>query len=461
MATFFKICPNEMIYRHNETDGYTILTNRSLIYWMHLDSYDEQDIRGLEINAACIDQAEEIAENIYLVLDSRIGRWDRAIVPDHLLLAKTPSYHYKEIDACPAKSRRELIEKYTGWPRNKWGKFLVNNYMDVLCNVADDDELHWTFRRYNPESPERQPGHFYIHRKTDDDLNDERTIQQIKLRDPEWVDKYYYGKRGTSRAKIHHLDKMSVINPDDYDKKEFDAFLDTLKKRAALFCILDHGETGVTVAGWAAALNNIHVFYREYYVTSTLISINRQNITDLTGNEEIANWYCDPSIFKKTRQKEGGFYSVADEYMDTEVIQAPPIYWQPADNNEFATRNRINELLMLSPRYMHPITKISPAPALYFIQKTQSYPYGCDQIQTQLKMQKRQLLGTDNGKNIFSDERDEHIVDHAYDLVRYYVAMHNTEKPQEMKKPPKRSFAFFNKLTERRRRDMELGYFNR
>ena len=45
MATFFKICPSQLIYRHNDQDGYTILINKSLIYWMHLDSYDEQDLR--------------------------------------------------------------------------------------------------------------------------------------------------------------------------------------------------------------------------------------------------------------------------------------------------------------------------------------------------------------------------------------------------------------------------------
>ena len=450
MSTFFKICPPSLIYKHNETDGYTILTNKSLIYWMHLDAYDEQDLRGLEINSACIDQGEETIENLYLVLDARIGRWDKAIVPDHLLLTKTPEKYHEEIKK--AKDKRILIEKYTQWPRNKWGTFLVNNYMDVLCNPSEEDEFHWTYRRYNPASLEKQPSHFYIHRQTDDALNDARTIEQIKNRDSEWVNKYYYGLTGTPKARIHELNKMSIIDPTVYPKEDFDKFIKLLKSRAALYRILDHAETGVSTCSWAAAINNVHVFYREYYVERTLISANRQNISDLTEDEEIQGDFADPQIFKKTKQNEGGFWAVADEYAESEIIaEAPPIFWTPADNNELATRNRINELLQLSPKFFHPITKESPAPGLYFILKCSIFPWGCEKSINQLKAQRRRLLGSDNGKNIYSDERDENIVDHAYDCVRYYVAMHNTSKPEEVRKPPRKSFAYFNQILKRQR----------
>ena len=36
MKTFFKICPDKLIYRHHEQDGYTIFINRAFVYWMHL-----------------------------------------------------------------------------------------------------------------------------------------------------------------------------------------------------------------------------------------------------------------------------------------------------------------------------------------------------------------------------------------------------------------------------------------
>ena len=102
MQTFFKICPAGIIQRHNEQDGYTEFINKSVIHWLHLDKVDESTLRGLEINSALIDQAEEIEEKVFDVLDGRIGRWDDAEVPV------------------------DLLEKYPDWPKNKTtGKLLA------------------------------------------------------------------------------------------------------------------------------------------------------------------------------------------------------------------------------------------------------------------------------------------------------------------------------------------------
>lgn len=422
------------------------------------DAFDEQDLRGLEINSALLDQAEEIKEPIYNVLDARIGRWDQAQVPLPLLRSQLTGQDFEEslrIEKDKPKELTHFIKLNTTWPRHRTrGHFLVPNYMDVLCNVADDEEFHWTYRYYNPESFEKKPDHFYIHREMDTNLGDDRSYQQMMLRDQTWVDKYVLGKRGTGGATIHRLEKISVINPDDYPKEEFDKFLEIIKSRAALYRILDHGETGVTCCLWCAALNNIHIFFREYYVNSTLISINRQAIHDLSFDEEYATDYADPQIFKITQQTisgiKSGFQTVAAEYADTDLIDAPPLYWNPADNNELATRNRINELLVLNPKYFHPLSKVSPAPGIYFIKKTLSYPYGCEQAIIQIKQQRKKLIGSDNGRNIYSIERDDSIVDHAYDCTRYYVAMHHMGPKEKKRAPVKNSFAFFNSILKKR-----------
>src|SRR5205809_2425619 len=96
MKTFFKVCPERLIHTHDKQDGFTILVNKSFIYWMHLDEADEQDLRGLEINSVFVDQAEEISESIYLVLDSRVGRWDLAVVPIWLLRTKLKDNDFEE-----------------------------------------------------------------------------------------------------------------------------------------------------------------------------------------------------------------------------------------------------------------------------------------------------------------------------------------------------------------------------
>jgi hypothetical protein len=269
-------------------------------------------------------------------------------------------------------------------------------------------------------------------------LGSEESYDQALRRDPEWVSKYVEGKWGSSQAAVHHLRKDSILDPSE-------ELLNEIKLRGNLFRVLDHGDTSPTCCLWVAALGGVYIFYREYYVSNNLISYHRRAITDLSRNENYSGNYADPQIFKKTAQKQGGFWSVADEYRDSD-LQAPELYWTSADNNEFATRNRINELLLPSGRFRHPITKESPAPGLYFIRATNLYSEGCRESIRQIGAQRKKLLGTVDGKSVYSDDRDDHIPDHAYDPIRYFVAMHGVQPKASQKRPPRNSFAYFNNL---------------
>lgn len=420
MQTFFKQIPHELISAHNEQDGFTALTNGSVIHWLHTDNIDENTARGLEVNAILIDQAEETQEKVHDVLDARIGRWDGVIVPPALL-----EYHEKVYR--------------TKWPTNKFNKWIVPSYHMLLCNP--DTEFHYIYRKYHPESSERVPGYFYVEGTWQRELGSVESYDEAMRHDQEWIDKYVLGKWGSSSAAIHFLRKESIIEPTE-------ELLDTIRTKGNLYRILDHGDSAPTCCLWCAALNGVYIFYREYYVASKVISYHRKAIHDLSKGEEYSNNYADPQIFKKTAQKQGGFWSVSDEYRDSE-LPAPELYWQPADNNEFATRNRINELLLPSKRFRHPITKSSPAPGIYFVRASENYPMGCKEAIRQLGAQRKKLLGTLDGKNIYDDARDENITDHAYDPVRYFVAMHGISPRAAEKKPPRNSFAYFNALLKR------------
>lgn len=427
MATFFKICPDEFIETHDVQSGVTVLKNGSQVLWMHLDAFDEmhQSLRGLEINSALIDQAEEVQENVFLVLDSRIGRWDKAEVPAHLVA------EYE-------------IQTGLKWPidtRSK--KPLAPSYFDILCNP--DTRFHWIFRRFHPESLEKRANYFYIEAQTDISLGDPETMAEMQNRDEEWVNKYFKGIWGASAAQVHDLRKDSILDPDQPEVAEF---LKKLLENASLYRTFDHGDSSPSCCLWAAAWRGVYVFFREYYVPNEVISRHRQNIHDLSGDEIYVSDFADPSIFNKNSQKKGGFWSVADEY-STGDISAPPIFWQPADNNELATRNRINELLRPQDRFKHPITGTFPAPGMYFVKRTASYPYGCFQSILQIQSQRREAIGSENGRTVYSDERDDAITDHAYDPVRYFVAMHGVD-PRIHKPTPKRNtFAHFNNLLKR------------
>jgi len=383
-------------------------------------------MRGLEINSALLDQAEEIQESVFLILDSRIGRWDQALIPVPLLAA------HKE-------------KTGEAWPLTPLNKPRVPNFLDILVNP--DTTYHWVYKKFHPKSPIKEPGYFWIHSKTVDKLNDPATIAQMLKRDPEWIAKYYEGEWGTSSAQIHYMDKASIIDLTHDEAKEF---LSTIRNKAALYRSFDHGEISPSCCLWVAFYKGVYIFYREYYAPNLVISDHRRNIADLSEGETYMGNYSDPSMFKKSTQKNGAFWTVADEYMTADIKQ-PPIYWEPADNNEFATRNRISELLAKGDEYRNPVTGVSPAPGIFFIKKSSEHNLGCSHAVDQLLAQRREKLGEESGQTVFSDERDENVPDHAYDPIRYFVAMHSKGYVIQKKNIPVRSFKAFEKYDMARR----------
>lgn len=419
MQTFFKICPRELIARHNEQDGFTEFHNRSAIYWLHLDKIDESTLRGLEINSSLIDQAEESEEKVYDVLDGRIGRWDNAEIPAALLQLRPDA-----------------------WPKNeKTEKFLAPSYNLLLCNP--DTQFHYIYRKFHPDSLERNPKYFYTEGEWDASLGSYETYAEALGRGEEWVEKYVRGQWGISNAQIHRISSASLL---DFDP----AFLERLLTRGALTRVLDHGDSSPTCCLWFASLGGVHICYREYYTPGQPISFHRRAISELSGSEQYSCNIADPQIFKKTAQKDGAFWTTADEYGDRN-LDAPPLFWIPGDNNEFATRNRINELLRPNKLWRHPVSGEAPAPGIYFVKKCEAYPNGCFHSIKELQSQRRKSLGYVDGAQVFCDDREESIADHAYDCVRYYIASHALGKSEPKRQPPPHSIKWYKYLAQRRR----------
>ena len=425
MQTFLAMCPTELILSHNEQEGLTQLINGSLIYWMHLDHVDENSLRGIEPNSIFIDQGEEALEAVFLALDARVGRWAHAIVP------------------------QQLLDQFPDWPKRKDNNRPdVPSYMFIGCNP--DTEFHFIYRKYHPDSLEREPGYFFIEGEWDRNLGSEESYDEALKRDPEWVAKYVRGQWGSSSAAIHFIRQESLLESStlvNVNGKEI-PILQWIKEKGNLARILDHGASAPTCCLWCAVIGGVYIFYREYYVADKRISYHRTEITNLSGDEEYEGNYADPHIFDKASQAKGGLYSVADEYRDDD-LDSPALYWTKADNNEFATRNRINELLAPSNRFRHPVTKASPAPGMYFIKSGEGNPNGCRESIRQLGAQRKKLIGTVDGKNLYDEERDDKIVDHAYDCVRYYVSMHGASPKEQMKRPPRLSMAYYNAILKR------------
>lgn len=398
LSTFMKLCPPDLIQTVNMQDGYIKFKNGSEIFFMHLDDKDEQALRGLETNSVYIDQPEEVTESVYNVLDARLDRWDRAI-PDE-----------------------EFLQKFNfNVPKDQFDRFIIPHYMMLSPNP--DTESHWIWRYYHPDSSEKRPHHSYYEvSSVDNPYASKETLDVMLSRDPSWVQRFVYGKWGISESVLHNVSRESII---DCSKE----FITNIIRKSNLYRSFDHGEASPSACGWFANLKGIHFCYREYYQPGKTISFHRSEIARLSKDEAGINEFyiqsvADPQIFKMTQQKYGGFWSTAQEYLD-ESLEGPTIAWQPADNNELATRNRINELLSLHENVEHPITHKKPAPKLYFIRRSTEHNFGCDVVVQETKAQRRVKLGEINGKSIYSDEREKGVSDHAYDFLRYYVALHS------------------------------------
>lgn len=445
VQTFFKLC-HPSLYdtkyggKYSENRGYVRLINGSEFLLMHFDDLDENAVKSLECNGILLDQAEEIGENIYLHLDARVGRWDMGEVPQRFL------------DADP------------NWPRNVLtNRPIVPQYSMILCNPADEGELHWIWQRFHPDSLEKQknyPDNFYIEATSRDNVSlSPETLAAMESRDPAWKDRFVLGKWGKSGGTIHTLLQESILDIDE-------TWFRGLMRRSLLFRIFDHGGSTPACCLWVASCAGQYFVYREYYVPGLIISEHRRNIeelscwTDERGNiiqESYSMNVADPDIFVKRQQNRGGFYCVADEYADDTITDSSPIVFTPADNNEYATRNRIHEVLRKDNKLTHPITGEKNAPKLFFLKRNSAITHGCFKAIQETKNQKYQLLDTINGKPIYSDERDKVISDHAYDCVRYFCAIHANFKRMIQKVASPRSF---NGMRARLRALKQEDYFS-
>lgn len=415
LATLFKFVTPDMYNKgkRNDQQGELVLNNGSKFDFIHLETADISTVLlGLEINAFIFDQAEEMLEDTYDVLESRLERWDKAII------------------------RPELVEEFEAthgrpWPWRKKDGVTLLPPSYALLTANPDNELHWLYKRFHPDSEEwrtkwRDLGYEMINFDSETNVFlGEQNLRTMLSKDEAFKKRYVKGIWGRPEGVLFEVSPLSIIEPTD-------DFIRYLVETCSLQRIMDHGYSAPTCCLWAAVDKEGNSFiYREYYNTTDQIREHRENITALSESlrhhgKPLQEHYkinlADPQIFKQMPTKFGGRYTVADEYSDVTIYpKETAIYWKPADNAEHASRLRLKEYLRVDMTRRHPITGEMGSPRLFFLQKTDDYPYGCDEAIKQTKAARLEKVGTINGKPIFSDERDETIPDHALDPVRYHV----------------------------------------
>lgn len=462
MSSFFKFCPRrawEPYGRRSDTEKILELNNGSSFIWFHLDDPDTLTIvRGLELNGFFLDQIEELYEEIFTALLPRLGRWDKVTVPQHL------------IDQHVATTGQPWP-----WINEVTGKPMPPSY--ALATANPDHELHWMYPRFDDTDPGHWEKRVMVEHNTptcpntreniegkckcgrlladgafarpgvrisyhdmgykmitlsayDNKYATRQSLQEMEAQDETWKRRFLWGQKGITEGQIHNVREASILEPEPH-------VIAYVMNFCTLHRSMDHGDSAATCVLWWAVDRDGNVFcIREYYKPNLLISEHRNAIYALSKEERYRLQLADPAIFAPSMQKHGQRWSVAEEYADTRNFPAETaIFWDKGDNDELGTRNRISEYLRPSGHWemqggepvevprIHPITREKGLwPRLYFLKKTQDYPNGCDQVLRQTRSARRVKVGTENGKPTFSDERDEAIVDHAYDPLRYFMA---------------------------------------
>lgn len=384
--TFYKVCPPEWIKRDVKEE--MTLANDSEILWMHLDDMDEKTLTGLEINGAFISQCEEISPEMWELLDSRVGRWDKSNWPER----------------CPPYI---------------WGD----------CNPNGHD---WIYFRFHPECVGANPpnrGYFFGETGINRDVLDRVSpgYYDSLMRKPEaWKRRWVYGSRDIFEGAIHPEFKKEIHA---YDADRFNPFDECNIK--SCWGWMDYGLSAPTcVLLSASTSDNYHFITHEYYRRSTpgrtiTIREHASAINKLMRDNRysVRGIYADPSVFvESTRDRRTAVTSVAQEYREC------GLYLARADNNEIASISNLQQLFHVED-IRNPVTKLMGSPRLFISSRCINL---IEQIQMQRHMEVRNPI---TGEKEFAEDRADGIPDHAYDPLRYFANSSVWQAPVHREQP--------------------------
>lgn len=308
--TFFEFCPPSWYAPENggvwnKSENYVRLYNGSEIIFRHLDTISEKELLSLNLGWFGIDQAEEIGEGVFQILQSRL--------------------------------RMNTVPRRYGF---------------MICNPAGHN---WLWHKFHPDSKDRMKGAAYFESTTYDNRTNlpEDYIKGMEESYTEEMKKrFLYGSWDVFEGQVFvEFDpRAHVIDP-----FEIPPFWDKI-------VAIDHGLVNPTAVLWGAIDQDGNLFvYDEHYEAGKPVSHHAQSIKQHSNGQQISLTVIDPSTQAKTREKDGFPFSVIQEYNDY------GIYPVPANNDRSASINRIKEFLRIYPDRLHPVTGKMGSPKMFIM----------------------------------------------------------------------------------------------
>ena len=363
---FFDICPPEYYDEAHggqwkPSENYLRLVNGSEIIFRHLDNVSEKELLSLNLGWFFIDQAEEVGEQVFRILQSRL-----------------------RLNTVP------------------------NRYGFIICNPEPGNWIDNMFRKPVLENKDNPDHHFIESASTDNPYLPPDYIPTLRQTYPEEMVKRFVEGRWD-------VMENQIFSEYDYNVHVVAPF--EIPKGWERIVAVDHGMVNPTAALWAALDFDGNVYIYDEYYSPGIVSEHAKVILNKSEGQEISLWLIDPSTTAKTREKDGGMWSVIEEYEDY------GLYFTPANNEKLAGINRVKEFLKPQKNRRHPITKEIPSPRLFIFKNC------IDLIAEMPQYQWRRLRGLQS-RNALEQPRDFN--DHAVDALRYIIM---SRFPAPMRRP--------------------------
>lgn len=418
MQSLYDMLPKDCLAKHNDQRGFLQLKPEygggKLIYG---DFKDLNDLKNIPLGFFAMDQAEEIPQDVW---DYLVGRL-RRIVP--VLLDGQKQYwvvgscqkgrrHYALLHDTQCRVCSESLPPFSETRRSAadppdWEIIAYKNYGFGVCNP--EGPSHWIHKLF-PGLPSQhaisgpgEVGYQGFTATTWDGLKAGfipaeyvHDLEQRYRKLPLMWDRYLEGKWVEAEGLVYPTwsREQSILHRHANRHDGFPLLeppQEQGKPAVEVFEYIDHGLTAETAVGWVAVqqcdcgcerLN--YYLLDEHYEGKRVVSYHAASIKAVRERLPfpVKATYLDSQAFSKTLMgqtgtpREDDLYSVADEYMDNQI------YPVPNQKDWDAGYNRINELLLIDPQHVHPVTGKLGAPHLYvlnhctnFISEIESYKW--------------------------------------------------------------------------------------
>ena len=355
----------------NRTDKILTFVNGSQIYFRCLEEFEK--IKGTEFGWFYIDEVEEVPEETYNWVCSRLSYWN-----EHSLEIFKRDWTPYQVRNFGGFKNPKHFGFVTGNPHPGWVKaqFKDGGISDFTLFEATTDEN----KKNLPEG----------------------YIEEMRSRMPEiWIKRFIDGSWDVAGGAV-----FPEFSENTHGINGIDLPVNWYRR----IC-LDHGWTNPTAVLWLAFDENENIFiYQEHYKSKMLPPEHAAIIKSLSKGQPVDRWEDGIVVYmdSATEQHHAGNQSVLEIYKDY------GIFGRPVNNQDVRGMVlKMQQLIHIDPYHRHPISGAEGAPRLYFVKGS------CPNFVEEVKSLEYEQIKPGTESNL--SEKPKKYRDHAVNAFMYGI----------------------------------------